>query len=206
MKHLLAFLMILLSYFGNSQTCENFDRNLFHMLDKQVTNKINCKDSQGLKQGWWINYSTSYNSTYKPDELDTGIYVGSYIYGKYENSKRIGTWKTINNVHLIYALRTTDYYYSKDTILVTASFLDGGINKSRIYYNADSTIIHSSSYLVNGDTLNIKCEKNNSPNSCLITYRDNLIKSFPKENFEIELYKTFSDYIREKRIINEKNR
>ena len=48
------------------QKCERYDKSLFLMLPKGFPDEINCIDTGGLKQGWWIWYKVEYNPVYIP--------------------------------------------------------------------------------------------------------------------------------------------
>jgi hypothetical protein len=190
-----------------SQTCESYNLKLFHDLPESP-DKINCKDSIGQKQGWWIYYSKHYNPIVSLDELDTGEYVPSYSYGQYKDNRKIGIWRTINNVHHIYEINVEGYWYSNDTIMVT-SWHQPGQDLSTIYYNADSTKIKSLSVTHDGmDTICIKCDKNTEKVNevCEMTYRNIQIKTFSFDEFEMELEKSFIYYQREKKLIDYKYR
>jgi hypothetical protein len=107
------------------------------MLSEKVPDKINCKDKQGRKHGWWIYYKIHYNPMIIPDVLDAGNYISTYRYGKYEHGKLVGIWKEINNVHLIYEVRVDTHYYSKNKLKVgtwtpTESFATDYIGDSAI--------------------------------------------------------------------------
>jgi hypothetical protein len=208
MKLLRTLFFIFLSCQAISQTCEKYNRKLFHSLPKTFPDSINCKDGNGKKQGWWIYYKVQYNSVDKPGVIEIGDYVQTYTYGKYEDNRKVGDWRTIENVHLIYERRIDNYYYSKDTILIKSSYADRGWKESVIYYNSDSSIIK---YRLTFDReqkdICIECNKNKKPYStnCIMTYRKKIIKKFPYEQFEIELDKSNSSlfYGREKAIIDE---
>jgi hypothetical protein len=200
---LLVFLF--LSYQAFSQTCEKYNRKLFHSLPDTIPDSINCKDIFGKKQGWWIYYTVHYNPDKKPDYLEKGDYVFEYVYGQYKDDKKIGDWRTIANVHLIYERRVDNYYYGKDTILIKSEFADRGWTKSMIYYNSDSSIIRYTYSYENGlRDICIECDKNKKPysKSCVITYRKKLIKTFPYDQFKNELLNSEFMYSREKTIID----
>ena len=98
----------------SAQVCEEYDKTLFHMLPDTFPNKINCIDSIGLKQGWWIDYTLKHYSILKPNELAKGNdYVESYSYGKYKNNIKIGDWISVANTQSIYVTRKENYYYSR---------------------------------------------------------------------------------------------
>jgi hypothetical protein len=187
-----------------AQRCEDFNKRLFHRLPDSFPDKINCIDSNGYKQGWWINYTLKYNPVDKPDELPKGDYVENYSYGKYQDNMKIGDWISIANVHLIYLTSKENYYYSKDTILITSGFANGGWNESTLYFNADSSIIKSTSLSPNDKfPICIECNKNRlKGKECTMTYRNNKIKEFSYDQFDLEFSRSFIVYIREKKIIN----
>jgi hypothetical protein len=189
----------------SAQKCEDFDKSLFHMLPDNFPNNINCKDSLKRNQGWWINFTIKYNPIDKPDELAKGDYVESYSYGKYKDNIKVDEWITVSNVHLIYITRKDNYYYSKDTIIVTSGFENGGWNKSTLYFNSDSSIIKSTSLAPNDKfPICIECDKNGLINEeCKMTYRNRIIKKFPFEKFESEFYGSFFMHTRDKILINQ---
>ena len=203
MKAALAILLLLIIGQTYSQTCEELDRKLLHGLPNDFPNNINCKDIKGNKQGWWIIYSKSYNKKYKPDVLDTGIYVDEYSYGKFEDNKRIGKWKYINNVHSIYEYQTESYSYDKDTIIFKSD--DG--REARVYYSPDSSIIKAITIICcetkdTRDTICIECnKKKRQTNNCRMTYKNKLIKEFSIDKFETEMELSYYNYKREKKII-----
>lgn len=186
-----------------SQTCEKYNRKLFSSLPDSFPDSINCKDKSEKKQGWWIYYKVQYNPVDKPDELEKGDYVQDYVYGQYKNDIKIGTWRTVRNVHQIYDQREDTYYYSQDTSRVTSWFASGGFNESNIIYIKDSTIIKSTS-LSPKEKYHICIDCNKESKGCIMTYRKEIIKKFPFENFETEFEKTFLMYDREKREIDKK--
>jgi hypothetical protein len=189
-----------------AQECEDFDKSLFHILPDTFPNKINCFDSLGLKQGWWIDYTLKNNPIDRPDELAKGNYVESYFFGKYKDNLKIGDWISVANVHLIYEDRRDNYYYSEDTIMITSGFAEGGWNESTLYFNADSSIIKSTSLPRDEKfPICIACNKNGKiGKECIMTYRNGKIKEFSYQQFDIEFFNSFYDYIREKKTINHK--
>ncbi len=189
-----------------AQQCEDFDKSLFHMLPDTFPNKINCVDSLGLKQGWWIDYTLKYNPIDKPDELAKGDYVENYSYGKYKDNIKIGDWISVANMHMIYITRKESYYYSADTIMITSGFAEGGWNESTLYFNADSSIIKSTSLSPDERfPICIECNKNGEiGKECTMTYRNEKIKEFSSDRFDLEFHSSFIDYKREKKIIDNK--
>lgn len=184
-----------------SQTCENYNRKLFNSLPDNFPDSINCKDKSGKKQGWWIYYKVQYNPVDKRDQLEKGDYVQDYIYGQYKNDRRVGTWTTVYNVHLISDIREDKYYYSHDTTRVTSWFADGGWNESDIIYTKDSTVIKSTSLSPKEKhPICIECNKKNK--ICIMTYRNQTIKKFAFDNFQTEFEKTFFMYDRDKKNID----
>lgn len=187
----------------NAQQCEDYNKDLFHMLPDTFPNQINCVDSSGLKQGWWINYKIQYNPVDRPDVLEKGEYVNDYTFGRYKNGKKIGDWISVANVHLIYETRKDNFFYSEDTIMITSRFASG---ESILYYNANSSIIKSRS-LYTGERfpICIDCNKNGViGKECKMTYRDETIKEFPYKQFEMEFYGSFINFKRDKKIIDNK--
>jgi len=200
----LLFVVIILTITNSliiAQQCENFDKGLFHMLPDTFPNRINCTDSNGLKQGWWIDYKVKYNPVDRPDELAKGSYVDNYSYGRYKNNLKIGNWISVANVHLIYETQRDNYYYSKDTIMITSKFTLG---ESTLYYNADSSIIESKSLCTNEKyPIYIECNKKNEKGrECKMKYRDHNIKEFSIDQFDLEFFGSFNEYKREKKIID----
>ncbi len=200
------FLLIILTITHSlisAQQCEDFDKGLFHMLPDTFPHKINCIDSNGLKQGWWIDYKIEYNPVDRPDELAKGNYVDNYSFGKYKNNIKIGDWISVANVHLIYETRRDNYYYSMDTILIKSLFASG---ESTLYYNSDSSIIKSNSLCVDEKfSICIECNKKSEiGKECKMTYRSEKIKEFSFEQFDMEFYSSFIGYKREKKIIDNK--
>jgi hypothetical protein len=187
----------------SAQQCEDFNKSLFHILPDTFPDKINCIDSNGLKQGWWIDYKIKYNPVDRPDELAKGNYVDKYSFGKYKNNIKNGDWVSIANVHLIYETRRDNYLYSKDAIMITSRFAEG---ESTLYYNADSSIIKSTSLCPDEKfPICIDCCKNGSiGKECKMMYRNEKIKEFPYVQFDTEFYGSFIDYKREKRTIDNK--
>ncbi len=187
----------------NAQQCEDFDKGLFHMLPDTFPGKINCSDSNGLKQGWWIDYKIKYIPVDKPEEMAKENYVTNYSYGKYKNNLKIGDWISVANVHLIYETRRDNYYYSKDTIIITSRFPSG---ESTLYYNSDSSIIKSISLCTDEKfPICIECDKKNKiRKECKMIYRNDIIKEFPFDQFDLEFYDSFIGYKREKRMIDNK--
>ncbi len=187
-----------------AQKCEDLDKSLFHVLPDTFPNEINCIDSLSLKQGWWINYLLRYNPIDKPDELAKGYYVESYSYGKYKDNIKFDNWIYVSNVHLIHITRKDNYYYSYDTLMITSEFENRGWNESTLYFNADSSIIKSTSLLPDEKySICIECNKNgNIGKECIMTYRNERIKEFSFDKFEIEFYCSFIDYVRQKIIID----
>jgi len=190
----------------NAQQCEDFDKGLFHMLPDSFPEQINCIDSSGLKQGWWIKYKIENNPIDRPDELTKGNYVDSYSFGKYKDNKKIGDWISIANVHLIFETRRDNYYYSEDTVLITSGFAKGGWNESTLFFNADSSIIISTSLCPDEKfPICIECNKKGLiGQECKMTYRNEKIKEFSYEQFDMEFYGSFIDYTREKNKIDNK--
>ena len=189
------------------QKCEEYDRNLFHMLPEDFPTLINCKDSKGRKQGLWIHYKIQHGSYDIPDLLEKGGYVDNYSYGKYRDDIKVGEWLSVANVHQIFVTRSDIYYYSEDTILITSEYADYGWNKSSIYYNADSSIIESISLAPKKEfPVCIKCDKKRLKNEeCIMTYRNSVIKYFPFDLFDIEFDASFSWFKREMNNIDEKH-
>jgi len=141
------------------QSCERYDKTLFRMLPNDFPDEINCIDSAGVKQGWWIKYKVEYNPVYIPDDLPKGHYVGSFSYGKYLDGKQIGDWKTINNRHQIYEVENKNYYYAEDTIIITISSGIPFYNQFEILtFNTAMTVFIKTQ--TGKPTIIIECNKN----------------------------------------------
>jgi hypothetical protein len=141
---------------------------------------INCIDAQGRRQGWWIAYKVHYNPKRIPDELDSGNYVDHYTFGEYQNNKKTGAWKKIENVHQVYIRRVDSFYYSGDTARVVSNYMDGGFVSSRVEYIKDSSIINSVTYNEK-DTVYINCKKKKD---CTMSHQRKIFKRFPYDLFE----------------------
>ncbi len=155
------------------------------MLSTSVPDNINCKDSSGKKQGWWIYYKVDSNPSEIPDVLSVGNYVDRYSYGKYENDKKAGKWTEVFNVHLICERRVDLFYNKKDTVSVYSTFADMGQFESIVDYIKDSSII-TAKRMSNNDTMYIYCNKNNTKKNeaCKMIYHNKTIKKFPYTDFE----------------------
>jgi hypothetical protein len=198
----MIFSISLLQLFG--QSCDSFNRDLFHMLPSEFPDTVNCVDENGHKQGWWLIYKVKYNPIDKPDELEKGDYVERYSYGKYQNNRKVETWKVVENVHLIYECRIDNFFYSKDSTLIKSTYADGGWNETTTFFNSDSTEIKYSHVLPKVEyPLIITCDKK-LPNDqqCQTTYRENELKVFPFARFEIEKELLRIDYLRDIKLID----
>ncbi len=195
--HLLLLVINCSLSFG--QTCEKYERKLFHMLPNEFPDEINCTDTFGKKEGWWIIYEVEFNAI-ENAELDKGDYVRYYIYGMYNNNRKTGDWITVQNVHSIYQSRIVNYYYHNDTVLIKSRFAESGWNESTVYYNTDSSVIKSQTFIHSDDfPICIDCDKNLSiDKQCVITYRNEVVKYFPIDKFEMEFEKAFH-YARERK-------
>ena len=200
----LFFSILLLQLCG--QNCDSFDRGLFHMLPSEFPDTVNCIDENGHKQGWWLVYKVKYNPIDKPDELAKGDYVERYFYGIYQKNRKIGTWKYVENVHQVYVHRIDSFFYSKDSTIISSEYADGGWNVTKTYFNSDSSIIEYSHLLPREDyALIIKCDQSLPiDKQCKLIYRGEEIKAFPTNRLEIEKTALTINYVRERRLINEK--
>jgi hypothetical protein len=189
--------LVILSTESFSQSCEKFKRELFHFLPKDFPDSINCKDSSGKKQGWWIHYTIQYNPIEEPDVLAKGDYVPEYNYGQYLDDRKIGVWKKIFNVHLISEIQKEIYYYTKDTSRITSS----GNKEFDIIYINDSTIIQST--ILHRESKYPICIDCRKLGICIMTYRNKTIKKFSFEDFDFEFERSFFMYEREKKIIDQ---
>ncbi|MBL7896609.1 MAG: hypothetical protein JNK50_15035 [Bacteroidia bacterium] len=201
-KHIITIIFsILICIQTFSQTCEKYNRKLFHSLPDNFPDSINCKDKSGKKQGWWIYYKVQHQTTNKPDELAKGDYVEDYRYGQYKDDRKVDTWVTVYNVHLISNIREDKYYYSHDTSRVTSWFSEGGWNESDIIYTNDSTVIKSTSLSPKEKhPICIDCDKKYK--ICIMTYRNQTIKKFAFDSFQTEFEKTFFMYEHNKKKID----
>ena len=201
----------------HSQSCETFNRKLFHGLTKECPDTINCTDSNGLKQGWWIHYQLKHKTSDIPAILSKGLdvkksseveYVDGYSIGIYKDNHKNGTWMSMANRLDDNFLRSDIYYYAKDTNIVK-SYIGSFPDILTLYFNSDSSIVKSMTQkFFDNDVVCISCNKNDSSeNQCIMTYKNNIISKFPFKFFELELEKTFyfgkAFYIREKKQIDE---
>src|SRR6056297_3368169 len=183
---ILIFSIALLQAHG--QSCETFERDLFHVLPEQFPDTINCVDSIGRKQGWWLNYKVKYNPVDRPDELAKGDYVERYSYGQFKNNRKVGTWQTVENVHLIYESRVDSFFYSNDSTIHITYNSYSGFHKIETHFNSDSTIISYTHFLPQvKNPIEIECNKNlTSENQCHLTFGEHE-KVFPFERRFIEV-------------------
>lgn len=197
--------LLLLNNRAEAQYCEELDRTLFPMLPADIPQKINCRDSADLRQGWWLEYRIQHNTMDNSNGTSKNNYVESYTYGKYKDDIKIGDWVMVVSRPSPHIKRHDLYYYASDTFLIKSGFRENGWNESSIYYNSDSSIIKSTS-LVAGDIfpICIECEKYKmKDDQCIMTYRNNKIKQFPLNQFEFEFYRSFCDFDKEKWLIDE---
>lgn len=125
-----------------AQKCETYNRALFKMLPSDFPDEINCLDQNGVKQGWWINYKIEYNDVPILDVQPKGYFIREYSCGKYKDGKRVGDWKTINNVHAIFIANCKNYYYSEDTTIIktcSSPFLSEEVMET-LYFNSSLSI------------------------------------------------------------------
>ena len=185
LRNVICLILILLSTSAAAQRCETFNRELFNWLTENVPDKINCIDAKGQKQGWWIYYNVDYNPIRLPDELDSGYYVKDYIYGQYEDNKKIGRWTEVANVHLITERRVDSYYYAKDTVRVRV--YNFWHESAIIDYIKDSSIVNYISIEPNlderrqWDTLQVTCDMRikDKEQACKMIYQNREKKRFP---------------------------
>ncbi len=187
------------------QNCATFDRSLFNNLQGGIPELINCTDSNGVKQGWWIYYAEHYNRVEKPDELGVGKHVDSYTCGRYVNGKKVGIWESINNVHLIYKTRVDSFYYCVDTTYIYSDFLNAGRNKSSCHFTNDSSyFLYTPLYQGEEYPMKIDCNKNlPADEECNLFYRGIKIKTFPIGIVGLIIDFLNNEYEREKRLIDE---
>jgi hypothetical protein len=184
MKYIIFLLTLLSVCTTHAQPCEQFDRKLFHALRPEVPDNINCRDSLDRKQGWWIDYKIDYNSTFLPDELDTGYYVDQYTYGQYKNDQKTGRWITVNNVHMIYESKVDSFY---NTGKVAGVWSKRPREKSFLEYSTDSIFINAL-YIEERDTVYFSCDKRRPKKECACEtrYHGKTVKQFPLADFDIE--------------------
>jgi hypothetical protein len=189
MKVRLAYILLFVGGVIHSQTCESYNRKLFHMLPDTFPEKINCIDKDGKKQGWWINYKVQYNLTDRPDELAKGDYVQDYWYGEYKNNLKVGTWVKIANVHQVFPEQEDNYFYYKDSLFFTSIFWMWGSNNATTVFNKDSSVIISKIYsqINKKEQIRIECEKK----ECVMIHKGAVVKKFPINQFFIEYEKAF---------------
>jgi hypothetical protein len=202
-KKIITLILLLHFIIGQtfSQTCENYNRKLFNLLPKNYPENINCKDLSGKKQGDWILYEISYNSSNKSLVLDTGYYVEEYSYGQFLDDRKVGTWKSIQNVHLIYSNQEDTYFYAKDTFSITTK---RSTDLSKLTLIRDSTIIKFSYSPLSKEMFPICIDCYKEQNNCIMSYRNNTIKKFPYNNFNLEYERVQFLYKREMKSIDEK--
>ena len=184
-----------------AQNCESYNRKLFHMLPKNFPDKINCIDSLGNKQGWWLVYKIDYNP---PDQylrrtvIDTGEYVDAFVYGQYFNNHRIGDWMIVDNVHLIYESLYAKYSWSNDTTKIAEIGDDMIFKETIMWYNSDKSISKHKVILNHTDTLCIECNSI----QCKMTYKNVLIKEFLPKDFDFEFENALILYKKEMKQID----
>lgn len=176
-------IFILISFKGYSQHCDTIPKQLYSLANSLST-KVNCVDSLGRKQGWWIEYTIS-KFEYKDEfgKLKVGSAIKYYSYGQYFNNKKVDKWSS--------------YTFEGDQVSVeTIDFRrDGAIIVKRIgsvtEYNSDSSIIKSAIFISPNDTAYINCNKKNLRNikNCRLTYNDEVINTFSSDQFNIEKFK-----------------
>lgn len=167
--------LIIFSKVSFGQTCDT-------LVDK----RRNHTDSNGLKQGYWLEkqkviLSTSYSGL---GSAEGCIYSENANYfiaaeGCYLDNKRIGKWQLYNNnTHLISVDREITYF-PNDSICYTEIYKDLFIN-----YNRDSTIITGSIKLP-VETVYFNCK--NQQGELYIEPKHKIIVIFPfKEYFDFE--------------------
>ncbi len=186
MKHLIFLYLLFTNVPSYSQTCEKFNRSYFHFLPKYVPDTINCKDSNGKKQGWWIYYNVDYHATALPNIYDSGSYVGSYRYGQYKDDKMLGNWIKFQNIHQCYEERVDSFYYKKDTVgVLTYTFFKD--KYTVLEFINDSSIINAKS-VYKKDTIYVYCNKNRG---CKVMHCKNVIKVFPFGDIETTFFPAF---------------
>lgn len=172
----------------HGQNCETFEKVLFHALPDEFPDTINCVDSIGEKQGWWLNYKVKYNEADRPDELEKGDYVERYSFGRYNDNRKVGIWKSVENVHQVYVSRVDSFFYGNDSTIHISNYMDGGRNETKTYFNADSSIIRYTHFLQDMiDSILIECDRElPTEKQCHMTFGEKE-KFFPFERFGVEV-------------------
>lgn len=193
------FIAVLLfsTHFCFAQKCETYRKELFRGLPKDIPNEINCVDSLGRKQGWWIYYTIENgkdSAEYFQNGPSCGTYYSDHVsyckIGRYLDGNKIGIWNEISTHFFGFPLNQESYYYSKDTVLIKYLTFD---EETSVYFNSDSTKVKSKTiYYSTKDSVCIECRRKNKKkeNNCKLYYQNKLIKSFPYKDFEFEFDKT----------------
>ncbi|MES2835943.1 MAG: hypothetical protein V4667_00340 [Bacteroidota bacterium] len=182
-----------------AQKCETFNRELFRMLPKDVPNEINCVDSLGRKQGWWIYYNVLFSEEVVFEEKPKGYYVKEYLIGKYISDRKTGEWNTVTQGHMGGLYKKENYFFTSDTAIY--DLWHWRIVEAKISYNKDSTLIKST--IINPiekDTVFINCDSRTKKliNNCNLYYQNKLISTFPDFKFDYEFYWAQDYLVREK--------
>ena len=204
MKQIFFAVLFLISFDGYAQNCEAFDRELFHILPNKMPDEINCLDSNGQRQGWWIIYQKYFSDKTIPYQCVEGYNVDRYSFGQYKDNKRVGDWEYIENVHLVYPKKIEHYSYYKDSMSITTTrFMSD--DKIVMSLKEDSKIIRYTFQNNQEYPITIFCNKkskNDTP--CSIIYRNEVFKQFPIEELDFQVDNYDHLYQRERILIDRK--
>lgn len=204
MCRIIIFLLIITFFQVKGQNCETYNRNLFKILPSELPDTLNCTDTNGKKQGWWLIYEIKMNPARIPDELEEGEYVESYSFGKYLEDKKIGAWKTVQNVHQIYISRTDSFIYRPGSTTIISGYFEGGWNVEKVTSSDDGRVIELTYQAQDSEfPIQIFCNKDKpTDKQCTVNYRGQSISTFPFENFEIEKELLWISYDRQRKQID----
>ncbi len=202
-RSLILFLTITI-FQVNGQNCETYKRNLFKLLPSELPDTLNCTDTNGKKQGWWLVYEVKINPARIPDELEAGEYVESYSLGKFLEDRKVGTWKTVQNVHQIFISRTDSFIYEPGSTTIISGYFDGGWNREEVTYSNDGKRMELTHQGADSEfPIQVICDKSMPlDKQCTVNYRGQNITTFSFENFEIEKDFLWTKYVRERNEID----
>ena len=191
MKIFTTILIILVSNFASSQKCDTL-KFTSPFLPSDFPDEVNCLDSLGRKQEWWINFRTRQYDLQSPlsgQPSAIAEVVEDYSYGKYFNDKKIGKWQYAISGCANYIVKTENYFEDGSHEVIS--------NGSRVRYNSDSSEIECK-VEIDPDSVTILCKESNLIMACSAIYRGNVIKQFPFKDleFEIDRLKMFQNKIR----------
>ena len=158
------------------------------MLPSNFPDTVNCVDDEGLKQGSWLIYNSVKPSLNELSPQFEPIIIETYRYGNFTDGKEIGTWKTVNNQHNVYVVSKKHYSQKLDTIILTNEMIFDGTSVTKTLNNKNSNFISYTRLFENEDyPLRINCEAISSDSiTCKLRYKDCLIKTFSRSDFEFE--------------------